>query len=88
MQLGGQVFKSHGDVEENQYRHLDLASDNDENVPEPATGEGPSPELREVLQYAPKWAKWPDFEQVRWINSTIEWLWPHLTKGICKMVRP
>jgi hypothetical protein len=87
VQLGGQVFKGHGDVEENKFAYLDLDADNDENVPEPNTTSGVTPEFREILKYAPLWTTWPDFEQVRWLNSTLEWLWPHLTKGVCKMVR-
>ena len=86
VQLGGQLFKSHGDVDEDRYHYLDIEADNDDNVPEPTSGKDMSPEFREILKYAPKWTTWPDFEQVRWVNSTIEWLWPNLTRGVCKMV--
>lgn len=73
-------------MEEAKYRNYDILSDNDENVPEPIVTGIVTKEYREVLKYAPKWTTWPDYEQVRWLNSTIEWLWPGLNKAICKMV--
>lgn len=87
VQIGGQIFKNAGDVEEAKYRNYDIGSDNDENVPEPIVTGIVTAEYRQVLKYAPKWTTFPDFEQVRWLNSTIEWLWPGLNKAICKMVR-
>jgi hypothetical protein len=86
MQLGGQLFKGHGSISSEKYRHLDQIADTEEdidpNIPK-VTGEH-----RDILKYAPKWTTWPDFEQVRWVNSTIEWLWPFLARGIKKMVCP
>eukprot|EP00892_Ulva_mutabilis_P003246 jgi/Ulvmu1/1293/UM011_0017.1 len=84
--IGGQIFKNSGDVEEAKYKNYDIVSDNDENVPEPIVTGIVTKEYREVLKYAPKWTTFPDFEQVRWLNSTIEWLWPGLNKAICKQV--
>jgi hypothetical protein len=87
MQLGGQIFKGHADTEDEKYRYLSVKADNDKNVPEPIVTGTVTPENRDILKYAPRWTTWPDFEQVRWLNSIIEWLWPHLAKGITKMVR-
>jgi hypothetical protein len=85
MQLGGQLFKGQGTIPSEKYRHLDLVADTEEdldlNIPKSTD------EYRDILKYAPKWTTWPDFEQVRWVNSIIEWLWPHLARAICKMVR-
>lgn len=85
VQLGGQLFKAHAHVHTDKYKQLDLEADNEEDV-DPNIGKVTG-EYRDILKYAPKWTTWPDFEQVRWINSTIEWLWPNLARAIVKMVR-
>lgn len=85
MQLGGQLFKAHAHVHTEKYKQLDLDADTEEEV-DPNIGKVTG-EYRDILKYAPKWTTWPDFEQVRWMNSTIEWLWPNLARAIVKMVR-
>jgi hypothetical protein len=87
VQLGGQLFKTKGDYDEEKYRHFDVEADNDENIPEPIVTGTVTQEYREILKYAPKWTTWPDFEQCRWLNDSITWLWPGLNRAICKMVR-
>lgn len=82
------MFKGQEDFDDDEYKHIHVEADHDDNVPEPVITGTVTPEYRDILKYAPRWTTWPDFEQVRWLNSTIEWLWPHLTRAICKMVRP
>lgn len=84
MQLGGQIFKA---VELKDYSYLDNSADHDESIPEPYADGSIGADMRAVLPYMAKWTTWPDFEQVRWINSIVAWLWPHLTVAIHKMVR-
>lgn len=86
VQLGGQLFKNAGEVDEHRFKNFDVEIDQDENVPEPIVTGTVTSEYRAVLKHAPRWTTWPDFEQCRWLNDTIKWLWPGLNGAICKQV--
>ena len=44
---------------------LDISSDFDDEVPEPATGGRVSQKLKSILSYTDEWAKNPDYQRVR-----------------------
>lgn len=73
-------------MEEQRFKSFDIEVDHDENVPEPIVTGTVTSEYRQVLRHAPKWTTWPDFEQCRWLNDAIKWLWPGLNGAICKQV--
>jgi hypothetical protein len=86
LQLGGQIFKNAGEVEEQRFKNFDVEVDHDDDVPQPIVTGTVTSEYRQVLKHAPRWTTWPDFEQCRWLNDAIKWLWPGLNAAICKQV--
>lgn len=46
------------------------------------------PESSQRLLYElPIWVKNPDYDRVDWLNKFIEYMWPYLSKAVCKTAR-
>ena len=55
VQLGGQLFKNAGEVDEQRFKNFDVDIDQDEDVPEPIITGTVTSEYRAVLKHAPRW---------------------------------
>ncbi|XP_051149981.1 synaptotagmin-2-like isoform X2 [Andrographis paniculata] len=44
-------------------------------------------DLQTLLPEMPLWVKNPDFDRLDWLNKFLQYMWPHLDKAICKMVK-
>lgn len=67
------------------YEKLDARADSDPETETVQLGEIIA-DAREIHPFLPKWTYWPDYERVRWMNSIMAIMWPHVNKAVCQSV--